>query len=77
MYIPSHFLETDLDKISQFIKTHPLGLMVANVDGNLVGNHIPFMALNENIAIGSKLITHIAKANLIWKVGEKKQKIFT
>ena len=67
----------DLDKISQFIKTHPLGRMVANVDWNLVGNHLPFMALNEHIAIGSKLISHTAKANPIWKVGEKKQKIFT
>ncbi|MCX7254039.1 MAG: FMN-binding negative transcriptional regulator, partial [Burkholderiales bacterium] len=46
-----------------------------NVDGDLVGNHLPFMALNENIAIGSKLISHTAKANPIWKIGEKKQKV--
>ena len=51
--------------------------MVTNVDGNLAGNHLPFMALNENIAIGSKLISHTVKANPIWKVGEKRQKIFT
>jgi transcriptional regulator len=75
MYIPSHFLETDLEKIAQFIKTHPLGLMVANVDGELVGNHLPFMALGEGIAVGSKLISHTAKANPIWKVGEKKQNV--
>ncbi len=75
MYIPSHFLETDLEKISQFIKTHPLGLMVANVDGDLVGNHLPFMVLNGSIAVGGKLISHTAKANPIWKVGEKKQKV--
>jgi len=75
MYIPSHFLETDLEKISQFIKTHPLGLMVANVDGELVGNHLPFMAPNGNITVGSKLISHTAKANPIWEVGKKKQKV--
>lgn len=75
MYIPSHFLETDLEKIAQFIKTHPLGLMVANVDGELVGNHLTFMAANGNIAVGSKLISHTAKANPIWKIGEKKQKV--
>lgn len=75
MYIPSHFLETDLEKISQFIKTHPLGLMVANVDGELVGNHLPFMAPDGNIAVGTKLISHTAKANPIWKVGETKQKV--
>jgi transcriptional regulator len=75
MYIPSHFLETDPEKISQFIKTHPLGLMVANVDGDLVGNHLPFMAPNGSIAIGGKLISHTAKANPIWKIGEKKQKV--
>jgi transcriptional regulator len=75
MYIPSHFLETDPEKISQFIKTHPLGLMVANVDGDLVGNHLPFMAPNGSIAVGDKLISHTAKANPIWKVGEKKQKV--
>ena len=75
MYIPSHFLETDLEKIAQFIKTHPLGLMVANVDGELVGNHLTFMAASGGIAVGSKLISHTAKANPIWKVGEKKQKV--
>jgi len=75
MYIPSHFLETDPGKITQFIKTHPLGLMVAYVDGELVGNHLVFMASNENIVVGSKLISHTAKANPIWKIGEKKQKV--
>jgi len=75
MYIPSHFLETDPEKITQFIKTHPLGLMVAYVDGELVGNHLVFMASNENIVVGSKLISHTAKANPIWKIGEKKQKV--
>jgi transcriptional regulator len=75
MYIPSHFLETDLEKISQFIKTHPLGLMVANVDGELVGNHLPFIAPDGNIAVGTRLISHTAKANPIWKVGETKQKV--
>ena len=75
MYIPSHFLETDLKKISQFIKTHPLGLMVANVDGELVGNHLPFMMPGGEVAVGSKLIAHTAKANPIWKIGEKKQNV--
>jgi len=75
MYIPSHFLETDPEKISQFIKTHPLGLLVANVDGDLIGNHLPFMAPAGNIAVGVRLISHTAKANPIWKVGETQQKV--
>ena len=75
MYIPSHFLETDPEKISQFIKTHPLGLLVANVDGDLIGNHLPFMAPAGNIAVGVKLISHTAKANPIWKIGETQQKV--
>ena len=75
MYIPSHFLETDPEKISQFIKTHPLGLLVANVDGDLIGNHLPFKAPAGNIAVGVKLISHTAKANPIWKVGETQQKV--
>ena len=49
--------------------------MVANVDGNLIGNHLPFMALNGSVAVGGKLISHTAKANPIWKIGEKKQKV--
>jgi transcriptional regulator len=49
--------------------------MVAYVDGELVGNHLVFMASNENIVVGSKLISHTAKANPIWKIGEKKQKV--
>lgn len=75
MYIPSHFLETDLKKISKFIEGHPLGLLVANIDGDLVGNHLPFMAVDKNVYVGVKLISHTAKANPIWEVGKKKQKV--
>jgi transcriptional regulator len=33
------------------------------------------MAPNGSIAVGGKLISHTAKANPIWKIGEKKQKV--
>lgn len=75
MYIPSHFSEADTGRITQFVFSHPLAVMVANVEGQLVGNHLPFMALDDEIKIGSKLISHTAKANPIWKIGEANEPV--
>ncbi|WP_062306781.1 FMN-binding negative transcriptional regulator [Polynucleobacter sinensis] len=75
MYIPSHFSETDLERVSEFIRANPLGLMVANVEGELVGNHLPFSMLDEKIQVGSKLISHAAKANPVWRLGESNEKV--
>jgi hypothetical protein len=55
MYIPSHFLETDLEKISQFIKTHPLGLMVANVDGIPIENAFTIFFLCSDAICSNKV----------------------
>jgi len=75
MYIPSHFSETDLGRISEFVRLNPLGLMVAYVEGELVGNQLPFSVPDEKIQIGCKLITHTAKANPVWKLGESNEKV--
>jgi len=75
MYIPSHFSENDLERVSEFIRANPLGLMVANVEGGLVGNHLPFSVRNKKIQVGSKLFTHSAKANPVWKLGESNEKV--
>lgn len=75
MYIPSHFSETDLERVSEFIRANPLGLMVANVEGELVGNHLPFSMLDEKIQVGSKLISHAAKANPVWRLGKSNEKV--
>jgi transcriptional regulator len=75
MYIPSHFSENDLERVYEFIRANPLGLMVANVEGELVGNHLPFSVLDKKIQVGGKLFTHSAKANPVWKLGESNKKV--
>ena len=75
MYIPPHFSEADTGRITKFVCSHPLAVMVAHVDGQLVGNHLPFMTLDDEIKIGSKLISHTAKANTIWRIGETNEPV--
>ena len=70
LYIPSHFSETDSKRITHFISQHPLATMVGQMDGRLIANHLPFMCSDLELKPGSQLISHTAKANPIWKLGE-------
>ena len=70
LYIPSHFSETDSKRITEFVSQHPLATMVGSIDGQLIANHLPFMCSDLELKPGSQLISHTAKANPIWKLGE-------
>ena len=66
MYNPKHFEQHDAAVITELIQNFPLATLVTqNIDG-LVANHIPFL-LEGQIAVGSRLIGHVAKMNPVWQ----------
>ena len=42
MYLPRHFEETRAPILHEFIRAHPLGVLVGLTSSGLVANHIPF-----------------------------------
>lgn len=66
MYLPKHFDQQDLASLSSLIKTYPLGTLVTQHEGALEANHIPFL-LEGDVAVGGKLVGHVAKGNPVWQ----------
>jgi transcriptional regulator len=66
VYNPKHFDQQDAGTITELIRSFPLAALVTQTDGQLVANHIPFL-LDGEIAIGSSLIGHVARANPVWQ----------
>jgi len=66
MYIPSHFEESDPDRLHALIANHPLGILVTHGASGLDANHIPFELEVGNGSLGV-LHTHVARANAVWK----------
>lgn len=68
MYNPKHFEQHDAAVIAELIQQHPLATLVTSTAGHLVADHIPFL-LEGELAIGAKLIGHVARGNPVWKSG--------
>lgn len=66
MYLPKHFEQQDLESLKSLLEAYPLGTLVTHQDGALEANHIPFL-LQGDLAVGGKLIGHVAKGNPVWK----------
>ena len=66
MYNPKHFEQLDAHVIAELIQDFPLAALVTKNDCQIVANHIPFL-LGGDIAIGSTLIGHVARANPVWQ----------
>ena len=66
MYVPRHFGESDPAVLRALVRAHPLGAWVAQCDGELVVNHIPFLLLDEEGG-SSVLRGHVARANPVWR----------
>jgi len=62
MYIPSHFLPK-LNDYSGFIEANSFGELLSQVDGKIVGSHLPFLLDQEK----NVLQCHVAKANPQWQ----------
>jgi len=65
MYVPRHFAESDLDRMRQLVRAHPLGTLVTLTPVGLDANHIPFLLHDEPAPYG-ELQAHIARANPLW-----------
>jgi len=59
MYIPALFAETRVDVLHEFIRTHPLGTLIANGPEGPEAAHLPFFL----DASAGKLRCHMARAN--------------
>lgn len=69
MYIPGAFAVTDAARIAEFVDSHPLAVLVGQLDGRLQANHLPFIRAS-GLAVGEDLVAHTARANPVWRLGE-------
>lgn len=66
MYVPSHFEESRLPHLQDFIAEHPLGVLVTQDGNGLDANHLPFEL--EGQAGGYGLLrAHVARNNPVWQ----------
>lgn len=61
MYLPSAFREDSLDIQHDFIRAHPLGVIMTAGEGGLMANHIPCLLYPEGAH--GVLRLHVARAN--------------
>jgi transcriptional regulator len=61
MYLPSAFREDDLAVQHDFIRAHPLGVIMTSGEGGLMANHIPCLLYPEGPH--GVLRLHVARAN--------------
>ncbi len=61
MYLPSAFREDSLEVQHDFIRAHPLGVLMTSGDGGLMANHIPCLLYPEGPH--GVLRLHVARAN--------------
>jgi len=66
MYIPTHFEESDPDRLHALIAKHPFGILVTRGASGLDANHLPFDLEVPHDSLGV-LHTHVARANPVWK----------
>ena len=69
MYTPAAFKEENLERLERFIDEHPLATLVTIDNGLPVIDHLPCVR-DGRLGIGSRIISHVAKANRIWSLLE-------
>lgn len=74
MYIPGHFAQTDTQLIGEFVDRHPLATLIGLADGRLEAHPLPFIREGA-IAAGGRLISHAARGNGIWRLGEPQSEV--
>lgn len=74
MYIPGHFAQTDAHLIGEFVDRHPLATLIGLTDGRLEAHPLPFIREGA-IAPGGRLISHAARGNGIWRLGEPQSEV--
>lgn len=62
MYTPSYYADALSDPLD-FVELHPFGMLVAADGEGIEATHVPFLSDWD----GRALLTHVAKANPIWR----------
>jgi transcriptional regulator len=62
MYIPDHFVESDLNRLHEFIEQNSFGVLVSQVDGSPFATHLPLLLERDSGPYGT-LVGHTARAN--------------
>jgi transcriptional regulator len=65
MYMPPAFHEKDPDVLWDIVRSHPLGLLISQGDGEIIANQVPFEVMREGE--NARLCAHVARANGQWK----------
>ncbi len=65
MFIPTSFQPSQHASIIEMIQQYPLATIITIIDGVPVASHVPVLYLNDEQ--GERLITHIARANPMWR----------
>jgi transcriptional regulator len=71
MYVPSHFCETDQEKLFDFIEAHSFGLLVSQLEGEAFATHLPLL-LERDSGSSAALVGHMARANPHWQTSDSK-----
>jgi transcriptional regulator len=66
MYIPTHFEESRLHELHEFMRRHPFASIVAQAAGYLDANHVPLI-LDPGHGPCGRLRGHVARANSMWQ----------
>jgi transcriptional regulator len=66
MYLPSHFREDRVEVLHALIQRHPLGTLIATVDGRPEANYVPMLFDRSRGSFGT-LTGHVARADPLWR----------
>ena len=66
MYTPTHFEESRLQELHEFMRKHPFASIVVQASGHLDANHVPLF-LDPGHGPFGRLRGHIARANSMWR----------
>ena len=74
MYLPEHFVETDINEIKRIIKDFPLATLITSSANRLEANHLPFLVDFKNNTPQS-LLGHIAIGNPIYQNNKDNEEV--
>ncbi len=66
MYIPSHFAETDLPTLHEFMRRHNFATLVTQQGNAPFASHLP-MLLDSSVGTHGALLGHMARNNAQWR----------
>jgi len=74
MYLPEHFIETDINEIKRIINDFPLATLITKSANGLEANHLPFLVDFKNNTPKS-LLGHIAIGNPIYQNNKDNEEV--